>query len=321
MRILLSLSALFLAAMFLWSFLAASVFADVNLPFDRTDSGLDIIPQGEDIVVEGAPDTGANQLVDIMVTVFHTLKWLLGFIVFGWIVYAGVYLVSSSVSEDSYTSATKMVMYAIVGLVVMLLSEPFILDILYGGGNRGVNYDASLAEKMLAGTQNFRIQLDGVLAFFKTLLVFIAMAYVIIAGVRMILAFGQDEAISSARAMFLPIIFGIIVIVFNEVFIDYVLYDISFDGDQVNFSPESSEVSVFVEQIVGFIQYILQFLALIIFGFLVYGGFLYVISFGNEEGAEKGRKIFINAFIAMVIIILSYILMWSLVNFSLTDVA
>ena len=40
--------------------------------------------------------------------------------------------------------------------------------------------------------------------------------------------------------------------------------------------------------------------------FLIVGGFLYVTSAGNEEAAEKGKKILINSVIGLVVIILAY---------------
>ncbi len=293
-------------------------FADINIPFDRDESGLDVIPQGEDLVKEDAPDKGSDQLVDIIITVFHTMKWALGFIVLLWVVISGAYMISSSASTDSVESAKKMMMYSIAGLVVMLLAEPFVLDIFYGGGNAGVLHTATLEETMKAKSDNLRLQISGVIDFVKTLLVFIAMAYIIFSGVRMILAFGNDEKLGTAKQMFLPIGLGILVIVFNEVFIDYILYDIIFDGETVKFGAESSKVEVFVKQLIGFLQYLLQFIALLVFGFMVYGGMLYIASFGDEERAGKGKDIFINAFWGMVILIFSYVLMMSLVNFSIS---
>lgn len=39
--------------------------------------------------------------------------------------------------------------------------------------------------------------------------------------------------------------------------------------------------------------------------FLIYGGFIYLTSAGNDEAAEKGKKILINAVIGLVVIIMS----------------
>jgi ABC-type transport system involved in Fe-S cluster assembly fused permease/ATPase subunit len=40
---------------------------------------------------------------------------------------------------------------------------------------------------------------------------------------------------------------------------------------------------------------------------LIYGGFRYILSAGNEEGAKTGRTAIFNALIGIVIIVLSYI--------------
>jgi hypothetical protein len=42
--------------------------------------------------------------------------------------------------------------------------------------------------------------------------------------------------------------------------------------------------------------------------FIIYGGFLYITSAGNEEQVEKGRKALVNSIIGLVVIILSYVL-------------
>lgn len=42
--------------------------------------------------------------------------------------------------------------------------------------------------------------------------------------------------------------------------------------------------------------------------FLIYGGFQYIFSAGNEEKAESGRNTVINALIGVAIIILSYVI-------------
>ncbi len=42
--------------------------------------------------------------------------------------------------------------------------------------------------------------------------------------------------------------------------------------------------------------------------FLIFGGFMYITSAGNEESAEKGKGTVVNALIGIVIIILSYVI-------------
>ncbi len=57
---------------------------------------------------------------------------------------------------------------------------------------------------------------------------------------------------------------------------------------------------------------------LISVAFLVFGGFRYITSAGNEETAGKGKKTIINALIGLVIVILSYVIV-SIVNKTLNS--
>ncbi len=297
------------------NFLAALT---IDIPFDSDDAGLYVETGGEDIVSQEAPDDGADQMINILVTVFHTMKWVIGFLALLWVIVSGVYMVANSNDESEYGKAKNMMKYSLAGLAIMLLVEPLVLDVLIGGGNGGLDSTAEWdVERMKIVYDNFTIQTQGILNFIKTFLVFIAMAYIIMSGVKMMASFGEEEQLSEAKSMFMPILVGMLVIVFNEFFVDYVLYNWMFDGEEVRYAPDGDNARVLIEAIIGYLMYILEFLALIAFVYLLYGGFLYITSFGSEEKASEGKVIVINAMIGIFIIMFSYVLMMSILNFSI----
>ncbi len=53
---------------------------------------------------------------------------------------------------------------------------------------------------------------------------------------------------------------------------------------------------------------------LIAIAFIIYGGFQYITSRGNDEQAESGKKTLTNAIIGLVIVILSYLIVVVVVN-------
>lgn len=289
---------------------------DITLPFQASEAGLDTKIEGSDAITEAAPDNGAEGVVDVMSTVFFFMKIFLGILAFAWIVWAGVFIVSNSGDEENVKKGKRMAIYSFLGLCAMLLIEPLVLDVFYGGGNISLK-DGGGINNITDSSRNFRTQVDGIIAFGKTLLVFIAMVYIIFAGARIILAFGDDEQLGSAKQMFAPIIVGILVILFNEVIIDEVIYNAVFDGNKVNFSADSQNASAFMLQLVGFFQYLFEFVGFLVLGFIIYGGFMYLFAFGNEETAENGKKIFIRALIGLLILVFSYILTVSLVDFTI----
>jgi uncharacterized membrane protein len=69
------------------------------------------------------------------------------------------------------------------------------------------------------------------------------------------------------------------------------------------------------------INVVLSVVGLISVAFLIYGGFQYVTSGGNDEQAEGGKKTIQNSIIGLVIVILSYVIIHviiSAVAFSIT---
>jgi len=290
----------------------------IDIPFNSDKAGLFVETSGEDIVAQDAPDAGADQMVDILVTIFHAMKWVLGFLAFLWVIVSGVYMTVNSSDESAVGKAKNMMKYSLAGLALMLLVEPLVLDIMIGGGNGGLDSTAVWdIDRMKIVYDNFTIQSRGVLDFIKTLLVFVAMAYIIMSGVKMMTAFGEEDKIGEAKSMFMPIIVGILVIVFNEFFVDYVLYNWMFDGEEVKYAPDGDNARVLIETIIGYLLYLLGFLALIAFVYLLYGGFLYITSLGEEEKASEGKAIVINAMIGFFILMFSYVLMMSILNFSI----
>ncbi len=49
--------------------------------------------------------------------------------------------------------------------------------------------------------------------------------------------------------------------------------------------------------------------------YLIYGGFLYITSAGNEESAEKGKNAIVYALIGIVVIVLSFVIVSAVYRF------
>ena len=62
------------------------------------------------------------------------------------------------------------------------------------------------------------------------------------------------------------------------------------------------------------IRILLIFAGVIAIVFVIIGGYQYVVSGGNEETAEKGKKTLINAIIGIVVIVLAYAIINVIVN-------
>lgn len=75
-----------------------------------------------------------------------------------------------------------------------------------------------------------------------------------------------------------------------------------------------------VAVILGWVKFALALVGTIAFVAFIWAGFLYITAFGNEENAEKGKKILIWTAIGIIIIIVSYALTSALINASVDGV-
>jgi cytochrome bd-type quinol oxidase subunit 2 len=63
-----------------------------------------------------------------------------------------------------------------------------------------------------------------------------------------------------------------------------------------------------------YINLFLGIVGILAVAFLIYGGFRYITSAGNEEQAEEAKKVIQNSIIGLVIIIFSYIIVTVIMN-------
>jgi hypothetical protein len=68
--------------------------------------------------------------------------------------------------------------------------------------------------------------------------------------------------------------------------------------------------------ILKILNWFLFFLGLVATGSCIYGGFMYVISAGNDQNIEKAKKLIIYAAIGIIIIMLSAVLINALIGIS-----
>jgi len=68
-------------------------------------------------------------------------------------------------------------------------------------------------------------------------------------------------------------------------------------------------------QIIGkIISGILAFLGIIFLGFMIYGGYIWMIAKGNEQEVEKAKNIIKNASIGLIIVMIAYGITYTLTN-------
>lgn len=104
--------------------------------------------------------------------------------------------------------------------------------------------------------------------------------------------------------------FFFLVLIFFAFFIPVYSLGVSSCPDQVGLcetaqaaSMQNGDISVFVGNI---IKGIISVLGIIIFIFILYGGYLWLMSGGNEQMVKKSKEILTNATIGLIIVLAAY---------------
>ena len=138
----------------------------------------------------------------------------------------------------------------------------------------------------------------------------IALFAIIWGGIMYILALGDESRVAKAKRILLYAIIGLIIVLLGQAIVIAVVCTIDPDASSSVIFPGTSSscsegaAAFFGGVILRIIQFIMGPAAVIAFGALVYGGYMFIIAgpSGDEKKAAKGKQVILYAFIGLAII-------------------
>ncbi len=250
-----------------------------------------------------AGKSGEAQLSQAVTDVVNTIRNIAGALAVIWIVVAGIRMIFSGGDEGTVSEQKKAILYGVIGLVAILVISP-IINALYGAPGEIRN--------TLTPNQGFSDQVMGIVTFMKALVGSIAILFIILSGVRMLFAEGQEDELKKQRQSILWVGVGLIIIAVNEIVIENIFNIPVQQGDRI----QQSNIVQVVNTFGNVAQFLIGFVGLIAFGILVYGAATLIMNYGNDEMVQKAKKIIRNAIIGIIVILSSYVIVASLVVFN-----
>ncbi|MBI5411763.1 hypothetical protein HZA43_01145 [Candidatus Peregrinibacteria bacterium] len=245
--------------------------------------------------------SGEDQVNAAMLEIAIFIRNILATFAILWIVVGGIRMAFSKGDETAFKEQMHGILWAILGLVIVLLAER-IIQIIYGApGATTPSLTEALKEGSLFKTR-ITEEVKGVITYVKALIGSFAVIMIVIGGVRSILASGDEEKLTRAKKSVLWIILGIVLILVNQVFINNLYVAPVAGGGQIKLSNATQAI----DKIGLILQFALGFVGLIAFATLIYGAATMLLNMGNEEAVTKGRKILVNALIGILIVISSF---------------
>lgn len=252
---------------------------------------------------------GVQYINDAVYYVIQVVKYVLYMIALVYIVIAGLKIVTAGGDDAIIKSNKDTIVYALFGFVVILLADTIVKNVFYGGdGSVGVDPGACLLNSAECTAQG-RKELLGLVQWGKSLLAIIAVIEIVVSGIRMILAIGEEDAITKEKKVFVWVGIGLLILAVDTAIIDKVLYvSDGLDPDKENALKYAPNLKQGVSEFVGVIQFVLRFVGVFAIASIVYAGFLMIVDFGDSERVGKARTILKDAIIGLIIVSLSYVL-------------
>jgi hypothetical protein len=247
---------------------------------------------------------GERQIRDAVMSVVNTARNIIGSLAILWIVVSGIRMAFAGGDETAITEQKRSIIYAMIGLVAILLVERMI-DILYGPlGEIRMTLD-------VATTTKFSTEILGLVSFIKAIFGTLAILMMVISGIKIVFAMGEEEKIKKQKQALFWIIIGFVLVLINKVVIDNIFIIPIQSKDQIS----ASNVTTVINLLGTVIQFALGFVGLFALGALIYGAGTMVANYGNDEVVQKSKKIIKNAIIGIIVIISAYTIVATLIVF------
>lgn len=192
-------------------------------------------------------------------------------------------------SEDDAGKIKTGLLVAVGGLLVIQLADIFVKNMFFGEQGDAFN-DVVTAQEFAEGSNSI---LRGFIGIIQFVIAAVAVLVIIIRGFTLMVSAGNEEAMGKARNHVLYALGGLILVGLSELIVRGFLFP-----DQ---GAQLPDVAQGRSIIITITNYISGFIALIAFLVLLYTGFKYVVSAGNEDITEKAKKTFFSALIALLL--------------------
>lgn len=240
--------------------------------------------------------TGEELVINFVQNAIRIVRFFVGGVALIMGILYGMSLVFARGKEEVITKQKTNFLYVFMGFIILIISENV----------AGIfNPEKATADKLI-DFNAAHDQLRNVVNYIKWMLGSIIVMFMVISSIRMITAGGEEEMITKQKRNLTWNIIGMMIILLasNIVNAIYVLNEGS-DGTYTGEVSAEGPRTAIVE-ITSIIRLILVFLGPIAIAFTIYAGFMYLTSFGNDEGNQKAKRMIIGGVTGVIIVFAAY---------------
>jgi uncharacterized membrane protein len=289
---------------------ATSFMLGVNAAFAAPVNDLDKAVKGTGLQdVENrfhplsAVDPGADAITSVIFYAIDFLKYLIGGIAILFAITSGVKLITATNKIDEVAEKEKEnLKYIIYGLILIIVADQLVSKVFFGDYGECIA-SASNAEACAKAGGGI---IQGVYSFVLAIMATVAVFVLVVASFRLVTSYGNEETIGKEKKRIGMATVGLLLAGTGEFVIKAIVFP--------KVGKEGIDVLAAQNLVYSLTSFVASFIGIGAALMLVYGGYLYVISAGNDEQTGKAKKIMISALIGIVIAMASYFVVNALIT-------
>lgn len=294
---------------------SAAVFAQDLIP----------LPSGSYANLPTVAGETADQRFQYLVTaIVNNVRYVLGAVAIGLIVYAGVRMVLAQGNEEEYTTQKRNIMYAIIGLAVVGFSGDLVRIFSVYCPQTGKDFNGQPCtpggflkdpNAIIRSATLFDQRTEFIITFIKYFIGSIAVFGVIRSGMRLITSQGNEEKLAEDKKTLMYGIIGLLFIIMADNVISNVFYKVDLSRyPSVGGAAPGFDAAQGVKELAGFTNLVLSIATPIAVLMLLYGAFMYITSAGNEDRQGKAKRLIIAVVAGILIMYAAFAIVSTVIS-------
>lgn len=235
-------------------------------------------------------EPGADAITSLIFFAIDFLKYLLGGIAVIYMIITGVKLIGASKQIDEVSEKQKeSLKFIIYGLILVIIADELVTKVFFGQYGECIASASNAKSCAQAGGGLIK----GIYSFILAVMASVAIFVLVVSAFRFITSYGNEETINKQKKRITMAIIGLLVSGVGEFVVKGIVFP---EAGQKGIDVVAAQKLVF-----NFTNFIAAFIGAAAFAMFFYGGYLYVISAGNDEKTGKAKKIIVSAIIGIVI--------------------
>jgi len=204
--------------------------------------------------------------------------------------------------EDAMTNAKSSMLWSTVGLIIVQFADIMVKKVLFGEQGEAFE-DMGTSELFAEETVS---QVRGIIGLANYFLGAVALLVIIIRGFMLLTSVGEEDAISNAKTHIAYALGALIVVGLSDV----VLLGFVFPEHGATL-PNTQVGKTILVSVTNFVS---SFIAILAFLTLLYSGFRYVVSAGNEDVTEDAKKTALSAVLGLLLALGAYAIVQTMIT-------